>query len=395
MKKTRPINEAISLRVMAVIICAMLLPASARSVDFTKVVLDEQFRAEGVAVADINQDGKKDVFAGSMVYVAPDWRPVAIRPAKTFDGATEYSDCFYNFAMDVDQDGWTDSIIVEMMGQRCFWYENPGELGPHWTQHTLWSSINNECPALVDLWNEGTKVFVFASQPEAQFGWFTPAPDPADAWLMHPISDKNAPGTDKYSHGMGIGDINGDGRKDLLIRDGWWEQPASKTDTPWTFHPASGLGPDCAHMFIADLDGDGDSDVVSSSAHQFGVWWYERQQAASGEPTRFTQHVITGDFSQTHALCGADINQDGIPDFVTGKRYLAHMGRDPGADQPPVLLWFEGRRENGSVRFIPHVIDDQSGVGTQFEIADVDDNTLPDIAVANKNGVFLFLQEAE
>jgi hypothetical protein len=127
--------------------------------------------------------------------------------------------------------------------------------------------------------------------------------------------------------------------------------------------------------------------VLGSSAHQRGIWWYEQTKEG------WKQHPIDDSIAQTHAMVLADINGDGLPDFVTGKRYYAHNGRDPGEDEPPVLAWFELSRENGKPKWTKHVIDEDSGVGTAFEVHDMNRDGRLDIVIANKRGVFYFEQE--
>ena len=87
----------------------------------------------------------------------------------------------------------------------------------------------------------------------------------------------------------------------------------------------------------------------------------------------------------------ADINGDGQPDLITGKRYFAHNGKDSGAFEPAVLYWFEYKP--GSIpSWIPHLIDKNSGVGLQLVVKDLDMDGLADIIVANKKGLFYFEQ---
>jgi len=382
-----------------------LAPAEA-GVRFQKIILDKTFRSEGVAVADVNRDGKPDILAGDVWYAAPDWKMYEIRPVGQYDGSKGYSQTFVNFAQDVNGDGWADSIIIGLPGEPCRWYENPKNKPGHWKEMIVANSACNETPLFADLLGTGQPVLVFAVRPEGLMAWFSVPKDLEGLWDMHVIAGPNAPGTDRYSHGLGVGDVNGDGRNDVLITEGWWEAPQARPEpgrgdraqTNWQFHPAK-LGPACANMLVYDVDGDGDSDVITSSAHNYGIWWFEQKAGANG--SEFTQHVIFNDFSQSHAIILVDINGDGVKDLVTGKRYFAHQGKDPGGYEPVVLYWFELRRgqlaalaagQGGRVEFIPHKIDDDSGVGTQFEVADINGDGRPDIAASNKKGVHIFLQ---
>ena len=178
-----------------------------------------------------------------------------------------------------------------------------------------------------------------------------------------------------------------------FAQDGWWQAPADDSEAEWEFHPAEfGERPDsgegkAAQLCVYDFDGDGDNDVLASSPHAFGVWWHE--QGADG---KFTPHLIDDTFSQLHGLCLADINSDGLPDFVTGKRWWAHGGRDPGGDQPAVFYWFELQREQGRPTWTRHQIDHDSGPGTQFVVQDVDGDGLLDVVSSNKKGVYYFRQ---
>ncbi len=382
-------------------------PAPSDKIHWKKIVLDRKFRSEGVATGDVNKDGKLDVLAGDVWYEAPDWKMHEIRTPGNFDGAHGYSQCFQNYAQDVNGDGWIDSIVVNFPGQKCVWYENPqGKPGP-WKERLIWRSACNETPLFADLLGNGKPVPVFPFQPEGTMAWFSiPQNIDAPSWDMHAISQPKAPGTAQFSHGMGVGDVNGDGRNDVLCTAGWWEAPEDRTAPNWPFHPAN-LGPDCANMLVYDVNGDGLPDIIGSSAHGYGLWWFEQTKTDKGIEWR--KHEIMGapkagetyppgtlrPFSQLHALILADINGDGVMDLVTGKRFWAHgPGGDADPGGPAMLCWFELRRLGGGrVEWTPHVIDDDSGVGTQFEVRDMNGDGRLDVVTSNKKGVYIFLQE--
>ena len=179
--------------------------------------------------------------------------------------------------------------------------------------------------------------------------------------------------------------MNHDGRKDVIINKGWWEAPADPTQSNWLFHAAA-ISDDRSQMYVLDADGDGKSDLISASAHNYGIWWHERTDDEYGRLI-WIHHLIFNKFSQSHGMAMADINKDGHPDLITGKRYFAHNGKDPGAFEPAVLYWFEFRPGKEPV-WIPHLIDEDSGVGLQVIVEDINKDYLPDIIVANKKGVF-------
>lgn len=404
------------------LLAALLLAAPALAADpqitWKKTVLDTKFRSEGVAVADVNMDGKIDVLNGEYWYEAPDWKPHEMQPFKDHGtGLGNYSRVFACWTDDLNGDGYPDLIVVDFPGAPCYWMENPkGDGSKHWAKHEIWHSACNETPQYADLFGTGKRVLVMGFQPkgaksdgnEGQMAYFTPAKDPNAPWEMHPISEPTAPGrpvvpgTNRFSHGLGVGDVNGDGRADVIVTDGWWEQPEKDEGKPWAFHPAK-LGPACADMFAYDVDFDGKADILSSSAHQFGIWAYH-QQAGKGPHPEFVQEPLFKELtSETHAMHCVDIDGDGMKDLVTGKRFWSHGRSEPGSDWPAMLYWFKANKitvkgkdkqpDRSFIRFQPMIIDTDSGIGTQFVVQDVNGDKRPDVVVSNKKGVFVFTQE--
>ncbi len=369
-----------------------------------KTVIDRTFRSEGVAVADVNKDGKTDVLLGEVWYEAPDWKMHEVRkPAEDYgDGLGKYSQSFACWADDVSGDGWTDLLVIRWPGAPCHWYENPKGKPGHWKEHVVWESACNETPQYVDLFGDGKRVLVMGWQPkgkedQGQMAWFRPGKDPTRPWEMHPISGpsrpgKEVPGTRRFSHGLGIGDLNQDGRLDVICTGGWWEHPAKAADEPWPFHPAN-LGEACADMFAYDVDGDAKNDVICSSAHKFGIWWHHNRGGKGGAAAFVKQDLFRELLSETHAMHCVDIDGDGMKDLVTGKRWWSHGRNEPGSDWPAMMYWFRASKgRDGITRFTPRVIDTDSGIGTQFVVADVNGDRLLDVVTSNKKGTYLFEQ---
>ena len=365
------------------------------AISFKKQVLTKRFISEGAAMGDVNKDGKKDILAGAYWFEAPSWKAHELAKPDTFQVNGSYSDSFLDFAMDVNQDGWIDLIRIDWPGKAAYWHENPKNKPGHWTQHLIHSSVGNESPMLVDIDGDGRKDLLCNDPTAKKVIWLqAPTQKGEGKWEKFTISNDEKIATHMYTHGIGYGDINGDGRKDVLVRNGWWEGPEGgpakvAKDADWKFHPAD-LGQDCSQMYVMDLNGDGLNDVLSASAHNYGVWWHEQMKDEQGNIS-WRHHSIDKSFSQTHGVELADINGDGNIDFVTGKRYFAHHGNDPGEFEPAVIYWFEYKP--GKIpSWTRHEIDSDSGVGLHVTIEDINKDGLLDIVTGNKKGVRVFTQ---
>lgn len=395
--------------------------------NWVRIRLDDRFRSEGVSAADFNNDGMIDVAAGDVLYLSPKSKDAQLDPKKwtrrdirepgEFVAGKGYSNSFANTAWDMNQDGWTDQVIIGFPGDPFHWYENPGNTDQLWKEHVIWSSACNESPEFEDLNGDGTPEFIMGSQPQSVMASISiPAKNKAEQMFpmaaisrpsQQPTMDKRRGldnGTFKYSHGLGVGDVNSDGRKDVIITKGWWEAPASASSkSPWTFHPFTSVTsanapnaksnslPDASNIYADDLDSDGDADLFLSSAHSFGVWWAENK--GDGE---WVLHEIDKSFSQTHAVEQVDVNGDGELDYVTGKRFFAHNGSDPGGYDEVVMYWYEvNRSPNSAPTITPHriVAGNDTGIGTQFQIQDMNQDGKPDIVLSNKKGVNVLLQK--
>lgn len=365
---------------------------------FRKIQLSDTFFSEGATFGDFNNDGVMDVASGPYWYEGPGFQKRhEIYPPKPFD-PKGYSDCFLMFVHDFDQDGWNDILIVGFPGAPAYWYQNPrGEKG-HWARHLVADDVGNESPLLADLDGDGQPELIYNTSTHLGYARYDKE-KPTAPWTFIPVSPAGA--WNKFTHGLGIGDVNGNGRMDILTHQAWWEQPESlEQKGEWTRHPID-LGPGGAQMFSIDVDGDGVNDIVTSiQAHGWGLAWYRQNGAAA-----FEQQLIMGEkhrdsrygvrFSQPHALALADMDGSGSQGIITGKRFWAHGPEgDPEPNAPSVLYWFKPRAgEDGAIEFVPFLIDDDSGVGTQVVAGDISGNGFPDVVIGNKKGTFIFLNE--
>ncbi len=387
---------------------------------FKRIQLSDQFWCEGASFGDLNNDGINDVISGPWWWEGPDFKkrheiyaptatfqlklgPMTSVTVPGFEGGlgsqNAYSDNFFVWVYDFNHDGWNDILVVGFPGQSTGWFENPKGKDGHWVRHEIFAQTDNESPTFADLTGDGKPELICITR--GQYGYAEPDwADPAKPWHFHPISPDNKYGN--FTHGMGIGDVNGDGRMDLLEKDGWWEQPASLSGDPvWKFHKQQ-FGNGGSQMYAYDVNGDGLNDVITGlAAHGFGLAWFE--QTREGGEINFREHVIMGKepnkygvkFSELHAIELVDMDGDGLKDIVTGKRFWSHgrMG-DPDRNSEAVLYWFKlVRRPDKSVDFLPYQIDNNSGVGTQVVVGDVNKDGLPDIVVGNKKGTFVQIHE--
>lgn len=376
--------------------------------------VNEFYYSWGPAVADFNRDGTPDIVAGPYYYLGPQYTTAReIYIGGTIDPGTQYFNGL-QYAYDFTGDGWPD-VLNAVFQRPAILYVNPRGESRRWDTYTVTDRMSCEFMLLKDVDADGKLEFLFKDS-ENRFVYAKPDPaNPTGLWTKHLISE---PGP-WANHGMGVGDINGDGRVDFLNAFGWWEQPdrpsaivdrpASGTST-WNYHPAAfgkwtRSGPGGAEMAVYDVNGDGLNDVVTSlQAHGLGLSWFEQKKAGDGSRS-FVEHPIMTDFStknaggvmfsQLHGATYADVDGDGLQDFITGKRFWSHLDTfiDPDPHGPPVLYVYRTVRNPkapGGAEFVPELIHNRSGVGSHLSVVDLDKDGNAEIITSTKRGTYIF-----
>jgi hypothetical protein len=361
------------------------------------------------AAADFDRDGHMDVVSGPFIFMGPDfttkrefYMALATRPG------VDFSSNWLEFAGDFTGDGSADVLLASTSG--TILYVNPNG------EPRRWDAFRNVIPpgpsvaevsVMKDVDGDGKADLVYMGGGAIR--WAKPDPaNPTGNWLSTQVGE---PGT-YVAHGIGAGDINGDGKTDILNAYGWWENPG-KADTPnWKYHPqafgrSNGRGaPGGAEMCVYDVDGDKLNDVVTSlQAHVFGLAWFEQKRDPAGSIT-FERHMIADDFasknaggvtfSEPHGSTCADMDGDGIPDFVVGKRFFSHQESytDPDPLGPPVLYVYKTVRNKtapGGAEFVPELVHNASGAGSQIVATDLNKDRVNDIITSGELGAFVFL----
>jgi 3-keto-disaccharide hydrolase/FG-GAP-like repeat/FG-GAP repeat len=356
------------------------------------------------AAGDFNHDGVLDVTIGNRYYLGPaftDSREVYLGQA--FNPAKEYGPAMVNYAGDFNGDGWDDILVAESRAPAL--YVNPRGESRRWTRYTVFPEVVSESITFTDVNDDGKVDAVFSGSNKVQWATSDPA-NPTGPWKSYAVSEAGPWGAS--IHGIGAGDISGDGKVDLIAPHGWWEQPAGgPTVTPWTFHQgAFGRGGNAGgNIEIYDVNGDKLPDVVTAlAAHGFGLAWYEQKRDAAGKIS-FLEHQIMGDFAaknpgnvtftELHALTMADVDGDGLKDIITGKRAWAHLDSysDPDSMGAAVLYWFKTIRDAkapGGARFVPELIHNRSGVGSMITAVDLNKDGATDIIAGTNRGGHIF-----
>ncbi len=350
---------------------------------------------EGCAIGDINGDGVPDIVAGTNWYAGPDFVPYRLRDIPEVEDVYLVSNGDHLY--DVDGDGLLDVVAGEWFQPEICWYRNPGEKelkrGKVWKREILAKgSGSNESYALKDLDGDGVpEVFVNC--------W--DAKSPLVVWKFaktddgKPTLNRIVIGQEGGGHGFAFGDVNGDGREDVLCGIGWYERPeGDPLAKTWKLHPETAAPHLSCPFLVVDLSGDGRADLICSDAHGFGLQWWEQGEPKPDGTTTWTKHMIDDTWSQAHCLVWKDIDGDGSCELITGKRYHAHCGADPGGNDPPVVYYYTW--DAAAKKFTRHDIaapGENVGIGMQLCVEDLNGDGKPDIAVGGKTGTWVLINQ--
>lgn len=338
---------------------------------------------EACAVMDVNRDGRLDIVSGGFWYEAPDWKAHWVRDVEQLGNPPRY-DGYSHLELDVNRDGWTDLIHVNWRSRSIYWLEHPGWSLCEWIKHPVAEPGGMETGRLHDIDGDGRLDLLPCGVAFAAWWELLPGlPRHPPRWARHELPCELA------GHGIGFGDINGDGRGDLVGIHGWAEAPRDRRHGRWIWHPEFSLGTTSVPIIVADVDDDGDSDLIWAMGHDYGVYWLEQTTEEGHRAWR--KHLIDDSWSVGHSPLWVDLDMNGRPEFVNGKRYRAHELRDPGATDPQVIYRYEFDPAAGQfIRYEIMTKGGPAGFGLDPKAVDLDGDGDLDLVTPGRSGLYWF-----
>jgi predicted dienelactone hydrolase len=368
--------------------------AAAQPPSFVAKQIDAESEFPACAVIDVNRDGKLDIVSGGYWYEAPEWKRHFLREVEVIRGRF---DDYSNLEIDVNADGWTDILSCNYRSQSLFWMEHPGEKirsdpDTPWIKHLIDRPGPMETGRLYDIDADGDLDVLPNGTTFA--AWYELTYETADGkkqprFIRHDLPKEIA------GHGVGFGDINGDGRGDIVGPRGWLEAPEDRRGGRWLWHPDWQTHRDASiPILVYDVDQDGDNDLVYGRGHSYGLYWLEQSRSrlpggTSGGDASWQRHAIDTSWSQPHSLLLADLDGDKRLEVISGKRYFGHDGKDLGEQDLLCGYAYQFEPQSRTFRRLEIFHGLRAGLGLDPKAADIDGDGDLDLVAADRCSLML------
>lgn len=352
-----------------------------RRIEWEKIKIDGG-AYESAGVFDVNNDGQLDIVCGAYWYEAPKWTKHKVCDVRKEE---EYYDDFSTIPIDVNGDGYLDFVTGGWWGQTLVWRENPKGRPVEWKTHEIDTCGSIETTRAWDVDGDG-EIEICPNTPGAPLVFYKMVRKGGETGFRKIRVSPEGQGS---GHGLGFGDVTGSGKGCFVVNNGFWEPQGDPLKDEWTFHQEFELDNSSVPILVADVNGDGVNELVVGQAHGYGLDYYT-QKTDRGERV-WMKHPIDPWFSQYHDLVWEDIDGDGVNEIVTGNRYRAHCGAEPGETDIVGLYYFKWNGESFTKCVIDHgKVGDHSGTGIHMQVIDIDGDGKPDIVAPGKEGLYLF-----
>ena len=323
--------------------------------------------AHSVYASDVNGDGYTDVLGAGYLCNDITWW-------ENLDGLgtswTEHTVCGYFaatrtvYSADINGDGYMDVLGAALAANDITWWENVDGSGTIWTEHIVDGDFGGAISVYsADINGDGYMDVLGAALAANDITWWENVDGSGTIWTEHTVE-----GDFDSAMSVHCADVNGDGFMDVLGASGgadditWWEN-VDGSGTSWTEHIVNGDFDGAMSVYSADVNGDGNMDVLGAAATASDITWWEN---VDGSGTSWTEHTVNGDFDGAISVYSADVNADGFMDVLGA------------ANTDDDITWWENIDGSGAT-WTEHIVDGDFAGSRSVHSADVNGDGYMDV----------------
>jgi outer membrane protein OmpA-like peptidoglycan-associated protein len=333
--------------------------------------------ADCVYAADMDKDGDIDVLSASWYDNKIAWYENTAGDGKSWNTHVISTKAYYAtgvFAADIDGDGDMDVVSSSWLDDKVAWYENEDGKGEKWQEHLVTRKANGANAVwAADIDGDGDQDILCASEQDKRITWYENTLNTSEkkgkGWVAHTIT-RQAGGACSVC----VADIDGDGHPDVVSgsrkddKAAWYRNKKGK-GTSWAKRTITTMAAGVAWVAAADMDGDGDTDVLTASRDDDRISWYENvDKGVSWYP-----HIVTSWADYALSVSPADLDGDGDMDVVSASKF------------DNKVAWYENLDGKGN-DWRAYEIDSKAKEAASVFCADLDGDKRVDVLSAAMHG---------